>query len=139
MKKSELRKLIKEIISEQLLGPYTLDPGCPSNNLGSGEAFWNQTMNIGCNELLSSSWVPTNSSAVYGFNSFCNGGTISMQTSAAAPTIGQMDSNQQCAFCACWNNQYNISGPQGKPGTGGNQFTGINKTQKPKRRVTRRN
>ena len=126
MKKSQLRKLIREVINEQLTpdSTYTLAPGCPSNNLGSGEAFWNQTMNMGCNEILSSSWVPTNSSAVQGFNSFCNGETISSQTSAAAPTIGQMNSDQQCAFCACWKNQGSpqsntVSGPQGKPGTGG--------------------
>ena len=121
MKKSQLRKVIRKIISEQLTpdGVYTLASGCPSDNLGSGEAFWNQTMNMGCSEILSSSWAPTNSFAIQGFNDFCNGGTISSQTSAAAPTIGQMNSDQQCAFCACWNNQSNISGPQSKPGTGG--------------------
>ena len=47
-----------------------------------------------------------------------------------------MDSEQQCAFCACWNNQSNTSGPQGKPGTGGGIKAPFSGKPTPKKRIS---
>ena len=131
MKKSELRKFIRQAINEQFGGGNTMTANCSQYNFPMGNiatAQWCENLITGYDSnffpQLLTPWC--NGEASNQFGAFPQG-FIDM--------MGTNDDINQCGMCHCIE-PMNTSGPQGKPGTGGGIKAPFSGKPTPKKRIS---